>query len=111
MQSTLTTPKDARPTTEPMERREYDLHDRIKADCRRMGWKYVYSDPTRPTTCGEGVCDFIIYADGGRMFHVECKSASGKLSLEQQSFIAWVNKLGHTVKVVRNFTEYLEAIK
>jgi len=90
--------------------REFDLHDDIIVECKNRGWKYVHSDPTKPTTCGEGVCDFIIYADGGRMFHVECKSRTGKLTLEQAAFIAWVQKLGHRAFVVKSFSEFLKVI-
>ncbi|MDE2105165.1 MAG: VRR-NUC domain-containing protein [Patescibacteria group bacterium] len=90
---------------------ESDLHDQIIAECKRRGWKYVHSRMDRKTTVGEGVCDFIIYADGGKMFHVECKALKGKLSMEQLAFIAWVEKLGHKVHVVTSFGEFLEVAK
>ena len=93
-----------------VEREIAGLHDPIIAECKRRGWKYVHSDPTRRTTIGEGVCDFIIYADRGRMFHVECKRKGGKLSLEQQAFIAWVGKLGHTVHVITTMTEFMAIV-
>jgi hypothetical protein len=87
------------------------LHRPIIEECKRRGWKYVYSNPTKPTTIGEGVCDFIIYADGGRMFHVECKSRKGKLSVEQLAFICWIEKLGHKAHVVTGMSEFMEIIK
>jgi hypothetical protein len=90
----------------PVER-EMTLHNAIIAECKRKGWRYIHSDTTKPTTCGEGVCDFIIYADGGRMFHVECKSAKGKLSMEQRIFIVWIEKLGHAAHVIDNFMDFL----
>jgi hypothetical protein len=99
--------QDAPEASRPVER-ELQLHGQIIDECKRRGWKYVHSDPTRPTTCGEGVCDFIIYADRTRMFHVECKSRKGKLSAEQLCFIAWVEKLGHKVHVIDNFMQFLE---
>lgn len=91
--------------------REMALHEDILAECARRGWRVVRSDPSRPTTNGAGVCDFIIYAEGGRMFHVECKSSTGKLSVAQQGFITWLAKLGHRVHVVSQFREFLEVIR
>ncbi|MEI8288633.1 MAG: VRR-NUC domain-containing protein [Verrucomicrobiota bacterium] len=93
------------------EREIEGLHRPIIEECKRRGWKYVHSDPTRPSTCGEGVCDFIIYADGGRMFHVECKARKGKLSLEQMAFIHWIEKLGHKCHVVTGMSEFMEIVK
>lgn len=90
---------------------ESKLHEQIEAHCAAQGWLTVRSRMDRKTTTRKGVCDFIIYADGGRMFSVECKTAIGKLTLEQQSFAVWLNKLGHKVVVVRSFTEFLEAVR
>jgi hypothetical protein len=91
--------------------REDGLHGQIVEDCKRRGWKYVHSRMDRRTTVGEGVCDFIIYADRGRMFHVECKALNGKLSMEQRIFITWVEHLGHKVHVVTALSEYMEIVK
>ncbi len=102
-QSAATAPQDAVAC-------ELDLHLQIIAECKRRGWKYVHSDMSRRTTCGDGVCDFIIYADQGRMFNVECKSQSGKLSTEQMAFTAWLQKLGHTTHVVRSFSEFIDVV-
>lgn len=87
---------------------ERELHDKIEQECKRRGWKAVHSRMDRPTTVGEGVCDFIIFADRGRMFHVECKASKGKLSMEQLAFIAWIEKLGHRAYVVDSFQQFLE---
>lgn len=95
------------PDAEPS---EGDLHDKIETECAKRGWLTVRSRMDRPTTTRKGVCDFIIYADRGRMLHVECKSATGKVKPEQQGFIAWAGKLGHTVHVVRSLREFLEVI-
>lgn len=89
---------------------ERDLHDKIEAECLQRGWLTVRSRMDRATTTRKGVCDFIIYADDGRMFHVECKSSTGKVSTDQRDFIAWAGKLGHTVLVVRSFREFLAVI-
>lgn len=86
------------------------LHTPIIAECKRRGWKYVHSDPTRPSTCGEGICDFIIYADGGRVFNIECKTKTGKLSLEQNIFITWIKKLGHEAHVITSMNEFFDIV-
>lgn len=93
-----------------VEREIEGLHRPIIAECKRRGWKYVHSDPTKPTTCGEGVCDFIIYADGGRLFNIECKAKNGKLSIEQRAFIVWLEKLGHPVHVITTINEFLQIV-
>ena len=91
--------------------REGGLHDKIIAECKRRGWKYVHSRMDRRTTVGEGVCDFIIYADGARMFHMEIKALKGKLSMEQRIFITWVEHLGHKVHVITALSEFMEAVR
>lgn len=90
---------------------EKDLHRMILDECKQRGWYAVHSAMNCPTTNGIGVCDFIIYANNGRVFNVEAKNRVGKLSVAQQAFIFWLNKLGHTVHVVRSFKEFLEVAK
>lgn len=90
---------------------ESTLHDQIMSECRVRGWKAIHSRMDKRSTVGEGVCDFVIFADNGRVICCECKTRSGKLSMEQNAFIAWLDKLGHKVSVVRNFSEFLEIVK
>jgi hypothetical protein len=104
-------PKTRLPNTEADAGPESGLHAKIIAECKRRGWMYVHCATDRPTTYAAGICDFIIYADNGRVLNVECKSATGKLSIEQLSFKTWLEKLGHTVHVVRSFREFLEIVK
>lgn len=54
-----------------------------------------------------GEPDFVILAEGGRALLIECKTRKGKLSPEQRAIVAWANKLGHTVHVVRSFGEFI----
>lgn len=89
---------------------ESDLHDKIHAECRRRGWVVVHSRMDRPTTSACGVCDFIIFQDGGNVLCVECKSRVGKLSLDQNGFIAAMRKNGHNVQVVRSYSEFLQIV-
>lgn len=90
---------------------ESKLHEDIIAHCKDNGWKHIHSRMDRRSTVGNGVCDFIIAADGGRVFWIECKSRSGKLTMEQNVFIVWLAKLGHKVSVVTSMGEFMEAIR
>lgn len=89
---------------------ESDLHDKIHAECRRRGWVVVHSRMDRPTTSACGVCDFIIFRDGGNVLCVECKSRTGKLSLGQSAFIAAMHKNGHNVRIVRSYRDFVELV-
>ena len=98
---------------EPPDAVEYEiagLHVPIMAECKRRGWRYVHSNPSKPATIGEGVCDFIIYADKGRIFHIECKSKTGKLKTEQVIFIAWLSRLAHRVYVITAMSEFFSIV-
>lgn len=90
--------------------KESDLHEAIINECNRRGWCAVHSRMDRATTVQIGTPDFIIFADAGRVFAVECKSKTGKLSTEQLATQAWLKRLGHTLHVVRSFREFIEVI-
>jgi hypothetical protein len=105
-----TSPRRFNPAADAVED-ESPLHADIIAYCKNKGWRYIHSRMDQPPTVGSGVCDFIIAADTGRVFWIECKSKSGKLTMEQTVFIAWLSKLGHTVSVVTSMAEFREAIK
>lgn len=90
---------------------EWKLHEQIDAECRRRGWFAVHSRMDKPTTTRCGVPDWAIFADGGRVFIVECKTKSSKLSTAQLGVFAHLEKLGHKPVVVRNLEQFLEAIK
>jgi len=88
---------------EPVER---DLHDKILAECKARGWIAIHARMDRPTTTAVGTPDFVILADGGRLFLVECKSKTGKLTTAQLGFIAWSEKLGFPVQTIRSMSEF-----
>jgi len=97
--------------TRPVEQ-ESQLQDEIAAECQRRGWIGIRSRMDRPTTYADGisgVCDFVIVADGGRVFFIEAKTKS-KPTSEQLAFLAWVRKLGHVGAIVRNIEEFHHAI-
>lgn len=93
-----------------VESRESDLHAKIFDECRRRGWIALHGSMSERSHRTLGEWDFTVVADNGRVFFVEAKTASGKLSAEQQALIAWAKKLGHCVHVVRSFTEFLNLL-
>jgi len=88
-------------------KREADLHSEIFNECRRRGWIAFHGSMSERTHRTAGEPDFVILADSGRLLMVECKTATGKLSTEQQAMIAHAKKLGHTIHVVRSISEFL----
>ena len=91
-------------------KREADLHAQIFDECRRRGWIALHGSMSERTHRTAGEPDFIILADGGRVLFVECKTAKGKLSLEQQAMIAHAAKLGTTIFVVRSMAEFFQIL-
>lgn len=81
--------------------KELALHAEIMKICRRLGWVYVYHDPTRKTGATLGTPDFIIYATGGQVLNVECKTATGTLSKDQKNFQRGIEATGHVYHTVR----------
>lgn len=89
---------------------ERDLHSKIFNECRRRGWIALHGSMSERTHRTMGEWDFTILADNGRVFFVECKTSTGKLSAEQAALIAWAKKLGHDVRVVRSIDEFVAQI-
>lgn len=90
---------------------EGDLHDQIEAECRRRMWPVIHSRMDMRTTTAKGVPDFVIFASLCRVFCIECKTKTGKLSVEQAGFKLMLNRNGHNYHVVRSFNEFLEIVK
>ena len=87
--------------------RESDLHEAVFDECRRRCWIALHGSMADRTCRTLGEPDFVILADGGRVFFVECKSRTGKLSPAQFALKHHAETLGHTVHVVRSFQEFL----
>jgi hypothetical protein len=85
---------------------ESDLHNQIIDYCKEKGWQYLHGSMAARTHRTLGEPDFIILARGSQLRMVECKSKTGKLSLDQRGFIAHANKNGHVVYVVRSMEEF-----
>jgi hypothetical protein len=91
--------------------KESNLHSGIIAHCKSRGWIYFHGSMAHRTHRSVGEPDFIILADAGRVFFIEAKSKTGKLSPEQQGLIVWAKKLSHNVFVVRSMEEFMEIVK
>lgn len=99
------------PTANPVpDGQEGSLHDAIVDECRRRSWIALHGSMARRTARTEGEWDFIILADGGRTFFVECKTANAVQSNVQLGLHHWAQRLGHDPRVVRSFAEFLALI-
>lgn len=90
---------------------ESELHNNIIEHCKSKGWQYLHGSMAHRTFRTVGECDFVLMASEGRTFYVEVKTKTGKLSVDQQGFIAQARKNGHAVHVVRSFQDFLEVVK
>ena len=86
---------------------EAQLHEQILGEIRRRGWIAFHGSMAHRTFRTPGEPDFVIMLDGGRWLAVEVKTATGKLSVDQQAIHAWAAKLGHQVHVVRSLEEFI----
>jgi hypothetical protein len=85
---------------------EGDLHEAIENYCKYRGWPIVHSRMDMPTTTAKGVTDFIIYADAGRVFNIECKAGKKKQSTDQKGWQLALEMNGHRYHLVRSFEEF-----
>jgi hypothetical protein len=90
--------------------REKELHEAIMAECRSRGWITIHARMDRPSTMEVGTPDFIILGSRGRVFIIECKSKSGKLTKAQQVLRAWAHHLGHEIVEVRSKEQFMHVI-
>lgn len=89
---------------------ESELHEKVAAECTRLGWYFVHSRMDRKTTNALGVPDFLIWPYGYQAFAVECKSGTKKLTKEQMGVRAYFLKLKQPHFVVRSEAEFLSYI-
>ncbi len=111
--------KEGKPAVEGCDK-ESELHEQIFAECRRRGWIALHGAMSERTHRTAGEPDFVILANADdhlpsylarpRVFFVECKTRTGKLSPEQSAMIHHVAKLGHAIHVVRSFEEFLKLL-
>lgn len=84
------------------------LHDQIIDECKRRGWVAFHGSMAHKTFRTPGEPDFVILAERGRTFMVECKKAKAKLSPDQLAIHHWANKLGHHIHTIRSFQEFID---
>lgn len=87
---------------------ERALQKQIANWLRLRGFPFVQSRTDKKTTVSKGVPDFICFVPMGVTVCIECKSSVGQLSPSQKSWQADMNKLGHSVYVVRSFKDFHE---
>ncbi len=90
---------------------EKDLHDQIEAECRKRIWPYIHSRMDMMSTISVGAPDFVIAAEGGRTFWIECKTKNGKQTIEQKGWQLMLEKNHNRYHIVRSFSEFLEIVK
>lgn len=91
--------------------KESALHDAILNHCKAQGWIAFHGSMAHKAMRTVGEPDFTILADQGRVFFIECKTATGKLSPEQLGIKMWAEKLGHTIHTCRSVEEFYRIIK
>jgi hypothetical protein len=104
----IESPRAKRAGSAPLE--EAQLHTQILAHCRSQGWIAFHGSMAHSTFRTLGEPDFTILADGGRIFWIECKTQTGKVTTEQLGIHAWMSRLGHACHVVRSFEEFLAVV-
>lgn len=91
---------------------ESELQDQIENYCRNKYWPFVRSRMDKATTFTfPGVTDFVIAADGGRVFWIETKSKSGKQTTDQIGFQMLLNRCGHVYHLCRSYGQFLDIVK
>ncbi len=89
---------------------ERQLHMDILAECRHRGWICLHGSMAHRAHRTVGEPDFIIFADHPRLFIIEGKSRTGKLSEPQVAMLGWFTGLGWNVEIVRSFEQFLTLI-
>jgi hypothetical protein len=85
---------------------ESELQNAIAQHCANCNWIAFRGSMTHRTYRTIGEPDFTILLPGGKFLLVECKSKTGKLSIEQKGMALWAARLDHKIHVVRSFDEF-----
>ena len=95
----------------PTEGSEAELQADIVSALKRLGWPYLQTRMDSANTYTiKGAPDFVIFAPHGKTWCVECKTAKGKLSTEQEGFGMWLNTVNHHYAVVRSLQAFTELV-
>lgn len=104
-------PPKNQPVKSPGVERESDLHAAILRECKRRCWIAFHGSMAHSTFRTEGEPDFVILANSGRVFLIECKTRNGKLSPAQNGIKHWAFNLGHEVHIIRSMEQFIELTK
>ena len=91
--------------------RERDLHEQTVQELRNRRVYFVHSRMDKPATNGLGTPDFIVAIPNGKTLWLELKTATGKLSQEQQTAKHMLENAGHEHHIVRSYKQLLEVLK
>lgn len=100
--------------------REIDLQNQIRLALDKIAITFranvgiFYTRDGRPISTGlpKGFSDlFGFRRSDGRIFFLEIKTANGRLSKDQKSFLAAMSKLGAITGVARSVEDALEVLK
>jgi hypothetical protein len=89
---------------------EYELHNQILLYCERRGWIALHGSMAHRSYRTLGEFDFVILANHGRTFFIECKTKTGKLTEEQQGLQHWARRLGHAPHVIRSYQQFMDVV-
>lgn len=92
--------------TEPAVK-ESRLHSQIVEYCEQQNWPVFRGSMAHRTYRTLGEPDLTILMPGGRALLVECKSKTGKLSMDQRALAILAKKNEHTIYVVRSLEEFV----
>lgn len=110
MQARSAHPSDNPRPSPPLEK---ELHRQIMDHCDKQWprWKYIHSRMDKSTRNEIGVPDFVIALPNRRTRFIEAKRSGEKPTLAQSAWHAEMTKLGHTVHIVHDMKEFLDAVK
>lgn len=111
METRLAKGKPRQPVPADATNDELALHDEIIAYCKAQRWPYIRARADIASGIAVGSQDFTVFASGGRVFNVECKSRLGKLKPEQAGWALAMKMNGHVVFVVRSMREFREIVE
>lgn len=91
---------------------ETDLHKRIIwwCDSQFPFVPHIHARTDKRSTIEVGCPDFAVFYKSQCLL-IECKSAKGKMSIEQLAWMRQVNEQGFMVHVVRDFKSFLKLIE
>jgi len=90
---------------------ESKLHEQIKGECKRRCWLAFHGSMAHRAMRTLGEPDFTIAANDGRVFFIEAKTKTGKLSSEQLGVGHLLNALNQRYKVVRSIQEFIDFVE